>query len=80
MSQSDEGLLIYGREKAEISGCFKNSSFVLRQCQNKVSFQRNASGVILKCSPHFSKDRKCFFMNEKHCQPSKIINKNSNLL
>ena len=37
--------------KGKISGCFKNcTSIGLKQCQNKVSFQRNCSRVVLKFS------------------------------
>ena len=37
------------QRKCKVSGCFKNStSFVLQQFQNKVSFQRNGSSVVLK--------------------------------
>ena len=36
-------------EKGKISGCFKKSApIVLQQCQNKVSFQRKSSGIVLK--------------------------------
>ena len=48
MSESDRWLLIYGREKGKISGCFKsNISIVLQKCRNKVSFQRKGSSVVL---------------------------------
>ena len=37
------------QRKGKISGCFKNStSTVLPRCQNKVSFQRKGSSVVLK--------------------------------
>ena len=37
------------QRKGKISGCFKNSTFVvLEQCRNKVSSQRKGSSVVLK--------------------------------
>ena len=37
------------QRNGKISGCFKNSaSIVLQQQQNKISFQRKGSGVVLK--------------------------------
>ena len=61
-------LLIYGREKAKlVVFCFKNSSIVLQQCQNKVSFQGKGSDIVLKFSLHLLKGRKCSPMNQKHC-------------
>ena len=42
-----------GQSKGKISGCFKNSaSVVFQRSQNKVSFQRNGSSVVLKAVCH----------------------------
>ena len=38
------------QRKGKINGCFKNST---RQYQNKVSFPRKGSGIVLKVSLHF---------------------------
>ena len=44
------------KRKGKISGCFKNSTSVfLQQCQDKVSFQRKGSGIVLKFSQNFSR-------------------------
>ena len=44
------------QRKGKISGCLKNStSFVVQQCQNKVSFQRKDSSIVIKFSPDFQK-------------------------
>ena len=60
MCQSDKWSLIYGREKAKEVVASKTALFfVLQQYQNKVSFQRKDSGIVLKFSPRFLNDRKC---------------------
>ena len=55
-----------------------STSIVLQQCQTKVTFQRNDSGIVLKFSQHFLKDRKCSLIKRKHCQPFKITRNNFN--
>ena len=52
------------------------TTLLLFICNVKVRFQRKDSGIVLKFSPHFLKDRKCSLMNRKHCQPAKIISNN----
>ena len=59
-------LLIYGREKAKLVVVSKHF-FVLQQCKNKVHFESNSSGIVLKFSLHFLKGGKCCPMNRKDC-------------
>ena len=55
------------QRKGKTSGCLKNSTpVVLQQCQNKVDIQSKGSGIVLKCSLHFLRGRKCSLMNRQH--------------
>ena len=53
------------QKKDKIIGCFKNGTpVVLKQCQNKVNFQRKDSGIEAKFSLNFLRSRKCSVMNK----------------
>ena len=55
------------QRKGKISGGFKkNTSFVFQQCENRISFLTNDSGILLKFLPHFLKGKGCSLMKSKH--------------
>ena len=67
------------QRKGKISGCFKNStSTVNQQCQNKVNFQRNGSGVVLKFLLIILKGWQCFLFIREHILSFKKCGDNIN--
>ena len=60
--------------KGKTGGCFKNSTFVvLQKCQNKVSFERNGSGIVLKSLVLILKGWQCFPFITEHFLFFKVV-------
>ena len=76
MSQSDSWLLIYGREKANISGCFENSTSIVLQAK----FPRNGSISVLKFLLHSLKGYQCFLFQREHCLSFKKCSEHLNTM
>ena len=54
--------------KGKISGCFKNSTSVVRQhYHNEEDFQRKGSGIALKFFTTYFKCTECSLVNTQHC-------------